>query len=86
MGLSLHPHYCLLFLTHILSSSFLFTITISITIAPDGSVTACSVVSSSFNNPDFEQKLRQRIMLFHFLPKAVPPFTYGTYPIDFHPM
>ena len=61
-------------------------ITISITIAPDGSVTACSVVSSSFNNPDFEQKLRQRIMLFHFLPKAVPPFTYGTYPIDFHPM
>lgn len=61
-------------------------IVIRITIEPDGAVSACSVVSSSFNDPDFEAKVIQRIKLFRFAAKSVPPFTYGTYPIEFHPM
>ncbi|HZR34614.1 MAG TPA: TonB family protein [Nevskia sp.] len=59
---------------------------IRLTIAPDGSVTDCTVVSSSFNDPDFERKIRERILLFRFQAKNVPPFTYGSYPIEFHPM
>ena len=59
---------------------------LKLTIAPDGSVTQCSVVSSSFNDPDFERKIVQRILLFKFQAKSVPPFTYGSYPIEFHPM
>ena len=61
-------------------------IVIRITIAPDGSVTDCSIVSSSFNAPDFEQKILDRVRLLHFSAKNVPPFTYPDYPISFHPM
>jgi len=59
---------------------------VKLTIAPDGSVTQCSVVSSSFNDPDFERKIVERILLFKFQAKNVPPFTYASYPIEFHPM
>jgi TonB family protein len=59
---------------------------VSITIAPDGSVTSCNVVSSSFNDPDFEHKMVQRIMLFRFQAKSVPSFTLPRYRIDIHPM
>jgi len=62
------------------------SITIRLTIAPDGSVTDCAVVSSTFHDPDFERKIVERIKLFHFQAKSVPPFTYGSYPIQFHPM
>ncbi|MDR3416191.1 MAG: TonB family protein [Nevskia sp.] len=60
-------------------------IVVKFTIAPDGSITACSIVSSSFNDPDFERKIIERIKLFHFASKNVPPFSYGSYPIEFHP-
>lgn len=55
-----------------------------LTIAPDGSVTACEVVSSELGDPDLEQKLVQRVMLFRFEPKDVEPIT-TTKPIDFFP-
>ncbi len=60
-------------------------VVVSLTIAPDGSVTNCTVVSSSFNNPDLERKLAQRVLLLNFGPKDVPPFTYPNYPINFLP-
>lgn len=59
---------------------------VSLTIAPDGSVSSCSVLSSSFNDPDFEHKIVQRIMLFRFQPKNVPSFTLPRYKIEIHPM
>ena len=37
-----------------------------LTIAPDGRVTFCEVVSSELNDPDLEQKLVQRVLLFQF--------------------
>lgn len=60
-------------------------IVISLTIAPDGSVTACSVVSSTFNDADLERKIVQRVMLMNFGPKNVPSYTYPNYPINFLP-
>lgn len=61
-------------------------ITVTLTIAPDGSVTSCTVLSSSYNDPDFEHKIAQRIMLFRFQPKNVPAFTLPRYKIEIHPM
>ena len=59
---------------------------VSLTIAPNGAVTSCSVLSSTFNDPDFENKIRERIMLFRFQPKSVPAFTLPRYKIEIHPM
>ena len=55
-----------------------------LTIAPDGTVTECEVVSSELGDPDLEQKLVQRVMLFRFEAKDVAPVT-TTKPIDFFP-
>lgn len=55
-----------------------------LTIAPDGSVTACEVVSSELNNPELESKLVARVKLFRFDAKNVEPIT-TTKPIDFFP-
>lgn len=55
-----------------------------LTIAPDGTVTFCEVVSSELGDPDLEQKLVQRVMLFQFEAKAVEAIT-TTKPIDFFP-
>ncbi len=55
-----------------------------LTIAPDGRVTACEIVSSELGDPDLEQKLVQRVILFQFEPKDVEPIT-TTKPIDFFP-
>jgi TonB family protein len=60
-------------------------IVVSITIAPDGSVTDCRLVSSTFNDPELERKVIQRVELLNFGAKAVPPFTYPNYPINFLP-
>ncbi|NKF23770.1 AgmX/PglI C-terminal domain-containing protein [Solimonas marina] len=60
-------------------------IVVSLTIAPDGSVTDCHVVSSTFNNPDLERKVVQRVKLLNFGAKNVPAFTYPNYPINFLP-
>jgi TonB family protein len=55
-----------------------------LTISPEGSVTFCEVVSSELGDPDLEQKLVQRVMLFQFDAKDVEPIT-TTKPIDFFP-
>jgi TonB family protein len=55
-----------------------------LTIAPDGHVTFCEVVSSELHDPDLEQKLVQRVLLFQFDPKNVESIT-TTKPIDFFP-
>jgi protein TonB len=55
-----------------------------LTIAPDGTVTFCEIVSSELGAPDLEQKLVQRVMLFQFEAKDVEPIT-TTKPIDFFP-
>lgn len=60
-------------------------IVVSLTIAPDGSVTRCDLVSSSFGNPDLEQKILQRVRMLNFGAKNVPPYTYSNYPINFLP-
>ena len=58
-------------------------IVLSLLIAPDGSVTRCAIVSSSFNNADLEQKILARVRLLNFGAKKVPPFSYPNYPISF---
>nr|WP_241695983.1 AgmX/PglI C-terminal domain-containing protein [Solimonas terrae] len=60
-------------------------IVVSLTIAPNGSVTDCKVVSSTFNDPDLERKVVQRVMLLNFGAKDVPSFTFPNYPINFLP-
>jgi len=60
-------------------------IVVSLTIAPNGSVTDCHLVSSSFNDPELERKIVQRVLLLNFGVKDVPSFTYPNYPINFLP-
>ncbi|HVT36170.1 MAG TPA: AgmX/PglI C-terminal domain-containing protein, partial [Nevskiaceae bacterium] len=57
-------------------------IVVSLTIAPDGQVTDCHVVSSTFGDPDLENKIVQRVKLINFGAKDVPVFTYPNYPIN----
>jgi protein TonB len=59
-------------------------LTVRMTIAPSGHVTACKVVGSELHNPDFEQKVVARILLMDFGAKDVGPFTLD-YPINFFP-
>lgn len=60
-------------------------IVVSLTIAPDGSVTDCKLVSSTFGDPDLENKVVQRVKLLNFGAKNVPTFTYPNYPINYLP-
>ncbi len=55
-----------------------------LTIAPDGTVTNCEVVSSELGDPELERKLVQRVKLFRFEAKDVEAIT-TTKPIDFFP-
>lgn len=59
-------------------------VVLRLTIAPDGTVTACEVVSSELGDPELEEKLVQRVRLFQFDAKDVAPIT-TTKPIDFFP-
>ena len=60
-------------------------IVVSLTIAPDGSVTSCTLVSSTFGDAALENKVIERVKLLNFGPKDVPTFTYPNYPINFLP-
>ena len=60
-------------------------VVVKLTIAPNGSVTACELVSSELGDPDLEQKVVQRVKLLNFGAKNVPEFTYPNYPIVFLP-
>ncbi len=55
-----------------------------LTIAPNGQVTFCEIVSSELENSDMERKLVQRILLFRFEARDVEPIT-TTKPIEFFP-
>ncbi len=55
-----------------------------LTIQPNGVVSACEVVSSELNAPDFEHRLVQRVLLFKFEARDVSAVT-TTKPIDFFP-
>src|SRR5215469_1151500 len=54
------------------------------TIAPNGEVTMCRVVSSELKDPDLERKIISLVRLFRFDPKDVDTIT-TTKPIDFFP-
>jgi TonB family protein len=57
---------------------------LELTIAPDGSITRCDVVSSELNDPELERRLVARIKQFRFEAKDVGTITV-TKPIDFLP-
>lgn len=57
---------------------------LEITIAPDGSVTRCEVVSSELNDAELERRLVARVKQFRFEAKDVGTITV-TKPIDFFP-
>ncbi len=60
-------------------------VVVSLTIAASGAVTDCRVVSSSFNDPELEGKIVQRVKLLNFGPKDVATYTYPNYPINYLP-
>ncbi len=55
-----------------------------LTIAPDGKVTTCELVSSELESATLTQKLVQRVKMFDFGAKSVDSLTI-TYPIEFLP-
>jgi TonB family protein len=55
-----------------------------LTIAPNGAVTFCEIVSSELGDEDLERKLVQRVKLFRFEARDVEAIT-TTKPIDFFP-
>ncbi len=57
---------------------------IELTIAPDGTVTNCVIVSSELGHARLEKRLVSKIRKFRFAKKDVPVITV-TYPIDFLP-
>jgi TonB family protein len=59
-------------------------VVMKLTIQPSGKVSSCEVISSELGDPELEQKLVQRVLLFEFEPKDVEPVTM-TKPIDFFP-
>lgn len=59
-------------------------VVLELTIAPNGRVTKCRIVSSELNDKSLERKLVARIKLFRFSAKKVKTITV-TYPIDFLP-
>ena len=54
------------------------------TIAPNGAVTMCRVVSSELKDPELEKKIIALVRLFQFQPEDVDAVT-ATKPIDFFP-
>ncbi|MCW8911208.1 MAG: TonB family protein [Gammaproteobacteria bacterium] len=59
-------------------------VVLELTIAPDGSVIKCRIISSELNNPKLEKRLIARVKLFKFAAKDVSQTTI-TYPVDFLP-
>ena len=59
-------------------------VVLRLTIMPDGTVSFCEIVSSELGDPELEERLVQRILLFQFEPKDVETIT-TTKPIDFFP-
>ena len=59
-------------------------VVVELTIAPNGKVTQCRIISSELNTPGLERKIIARIKLFKFKSANVPATTVK-YPIDFLP-
>ncbi|MDH3948377.1 MAG: TonB family protein [Gammaproteobacteria bacterium] len=59
-------------------------VVMELTIAPNGKVVKCRIVSSELNDPILERKLVARVKLFRFTAKDVAQVTVS-YPIDFLP-
>lgn len=58
---------------------------VSLTVAPDGSVTRCELVSSAFSDPALEARLLRLIRQMNFGARNVPSYTVPRYPIDYLP-
>ena len=59
-------------------------VVLQLTIEPNGTVSACEIVSSELGDAELERRLVQRVLLFQFEPKNVERIT-TTKPIDFFP-
>lgn len=59
-------------------------VVLELTIAADGSIVRCEIVSSELNDPELERKLVARVKSFRFEAKDVGTITV-TKPIDFFP-
>lgn len=59
-------------------------VVLELTIAPDGSITRCDIVSSELNDAELERRLVARIKQFRFEARDVGTITV-TKPIDFFP-
>jgi TonB family protein len=59
-------------------------IVIRFTVAPNGTITDCAIVSSTFRDTVFENRIVAQIRLFRFPPKRVPVFVSPHYAIEFH--
>jgi TonB family protein len=60
-------------------------VVLRITIAADGRVTHCEIVSSELNDPELERGLVQRVLQFQFEPRDDIEAITTTKPIDFFP-
>jgi outer membrane biosynthesis protein TonB len=58
------------------------TIVLSISIAPGGTVTKCTVASSTFNDPVFEKRIVERFSSINFGAKGANTYT-AEYPMSF---
>jgi protein TonB len=59
-------------------------VVLQLTIEPNGTVSACEVISSELGDAELERRLVQRVLLFQFEAKNVERIT-TTKPIDFFP-
>ena len=60
-------------------------VVLRLTIAPDGRVTFCEIVSSELNDPELERGLVQRVLQFQFEARGDVESITTTKPIDFFP-
>jgi TonB family protein len=60
-------------------------VVLRLTIAPDGRVTFCEIVSSELNDPELERGLVQRVLQFQFESRSDVESITTTKPIDFFP-
>jgi TonB family protein len=60
-------------------------VVLRLTIAPDGRVTFCEIVSSELGDPELERGLVQRVLQFQFEPRDDVEAITTTKPIDFFP-
>ena len=60
-------------------------IAVGLTIQPDGTVSECSVTSSTFSDPDLESQILETVRKITFGSRNVPAFSYSGYPINYFP-